>query len=198
MDKCDKKEIDFFMKTISKGLGFKQVRDSFYQKRKEGLHIVNYAVSSKGFTCYSWIKEDRLDDILWDVLDMSDNKKHSYSIHVNGAFSAPSMLICEYFYDEVKNYEQVVTTLWNLIEQDLNNFMVKNQNAIEHEVFYKDTLSKSESIIKCLYLIDKGKIALAIDLAKSELAKGNKGKFSNAGKYFYERVCSLKDNQFQP
>jgi hypothetical protein len=189
MTKDEEKKIAFFMKTIAKQVGYKSISNSFYKKRQNGLHILSYVVTSKGFTCYSWIKEDRLDDVLWDVMDMPENKAYRYSIHVNGAFAAPSIFVSEYFYDSVDNYEQVVNELWNSIERDLNSFM--NQQSLEQILFSKENLNGSEQIIKCLYYIDKGQINEAVDIAKAEMSKGNRGMFSNKGMFFYERVINL-------
>ena len=82
MNANEKKEITQIMKKSAKEAGYKSLGASFYKKFDNYLHIVNYVVNKKGFTCYSCIKEERLDYILWDVLDMQENKEGKYSIHV--------------------------------------------------------------------------------------------------------------------
>ncbi len=172
MNSNEKKEIVYLMRSSAKKEGYKSVSDSFYKKYENGLHIIHYVVTPKGFTCYSWIKEDKLDDILWDILNMPENKKYSYSLHVNGAFAAPSILVDKYFYDRSDDLEQMITSLWKRIGDDVTDFM-KN-NSVEQIVFSIENPTINEKILQCLLYIDKKELQKAVDLAKGELAKGIK------------------------
>ena len=189
MTKDEGKIIDLNMKKIAKQFGYKSINGSYYKKRQEGLHILHTLVTKSGFKCRSCIKDDRNDDVLWDVLDMPDNKTYRYSLHVDGAFAAPTIFVSDYFYETVDDYEQTFIELWNLIERDLNSFM--NQRSLEQIIFSMDADDSNVQLHKCLYYIDKGQINEAADLAKAEMDKGRDGGFSNEGRDLYERVIDL-------
>ena len=80
----------------------------------------------------------------------------------------------------------MVKSLWKIIVNDVALFM--NNNSVEKIVFSKDNPTTDEKILKCLLYIKKGEMQEAVGLANNELAKGNKGKFSNEGSFFYERI----------
>ena len=76
----------------------------------------------------------------------------------------------------------------DFIDKATNDFAVfcENNDIIDY-IFYHDQIYDWE-ILKCLAYIDTDEIAKAVDLARKQIEKGDRGRFVNANKGFFERV----------
>lgn len=81
--------------------------------------------------------------------------------------------------------EEIADAFVDNATSEFANFM-ENNDIIDY-IFSHDQIFDWE-ILKCLAYIDTDEIAKAVELAREQIEKGDRGRFVNANKGFFERV----------
>ena len=185
MDKMTQKILLKQIKTRASEFGYKVSSYAMFSKIGENFVSIDHGILNSTIFDYSiTIKKYSYDDIFWDIMNMADNKKAPVSLRAIGAFAAPSITI---FADKIPlsdDIDLIVQTFFDTVVIHVNDFLEKNQ--VNDFVFATEGLYHG-SILQCLAYIDRKEIASAIEVAKREIASGDKdGGFENEGKGFFE------------
>lgn len=197
MSKENEKIIINCVKKIAKQNHFKTISNCIY--KTEG-NLVIYAIlwvrdNRLGF--YWCIKTVELDDIFWDIFDMSDNKNERFSLRIEGAFCCPSYKFGESEY-KIENVDE--------LEERVNIFFLSEMEKVEKYVKdiradYGDFLlyiveqEDARDLTKLLAYVLLGEYEYVYKIVKNELKKGKDGNFENRGKSIYEYMkayCRIK------
>ena len=195
MNKEDEKKILQCVKKIAKQNGYKVISNCIY---KIDCNWVVYAViwlnqiNDDYSVVFRWcVKTMELDNIFWDVFDMSENKEKKLSLRITGAFCCPSYKFNEKAYI-IENVEEIT--------DNINSIFDANMKMVDDYVKYvranySDFLSyivnqkDADDLTKILAYILMGKYKEVYKFVKNELKLGKTGGFENHGKDIYEFIC---------
>lgn len=169
---------------IAKQKGYKARSGTIYKKKGDYFVSLHAGCSEIKFTYFSMIKRYQSDDIFWDIMNMSSNKKVSDSLKAVGAFSAPSITVFSESIDE----KQLSIDIFHKI---IDKFEILTTNYIDNNEFIKiiegsNALNNNKyEVIKVLYYIEIKKYNFASAIINKQIKIDNGG-FENNGKTFYE------------
>lgn len=196
MNKEDEKNVLQCVKGIAKLNGYKAVSNCIY---KTDCNWIIYAViwikqiDDNYSVVFRWcIKTIELDDIFWDIFEMTENKKKRFSLRIIGAFCCPSYKFNETAYT-IENVEKIA--------DNMNNIFDVNMKLVDDYVKYvranySDFLSyivnqkDADDLTKILAYILMGKYKEVYKFVRNELKQGETGGFENHGKDIYEFICT--------
>jgi hypothetical protein len=172
------------IKDVSIREGFKTNSGSIYKLIGDNFAHVDYLiVESKKIVFRIYVKKYSYDKIFWTILKMDENLKKKDSLRAVGAFRAPSVLIKKGEYDFLEDVFELPERFVSEVKAVINSFLVDqeiNKYIITHENLHDNM------ILKCLAYIDADESSKALLIARKELENGNKGRFENEGKGFFE------------
>lgn len=136
------------------------------------------------------LKPVYLDDIFWDVMDMSSNKNEPMSLRATGAFTVPGIY---YFKNFAKMETYKIAELDKLLKDSIDSFAnaLLDLNGKEEEWFYKaeKELTRKSDARHLMIKLHFKQYAEALDYIKNSKDKSfARGGFSNNGKDLFERV----------
>ena len=183
------KNISKIIRSSAKANGYK-TRDSFVYKKEANAFVFACGVVTpkKGFHYYIWIKEYDYDDIFWDIMQMSDNKKESDSLRAVGAFSVPGIILKDGFYDIDDSIDKIGEVIIQEMEE-LSQHFLKNNSIDEYIITHNEGVD--DNMLKCLAYLHMNKPEKALKIARDSVEKGNHGGFYNEGKWFFEWVICM-------
>lgn len=168
--------------------GYKIKSNTIYVVRKECfIHCDFLVVDSKKIIYRIYIKNYSYDDIFWNILHMPDNTKKSNSLRACGVFKAPSILIEKGEVGLTDNYEELSDFLIEKISKNSNEFLNKF-DVDDYVINYEKGIDKE--ILQCLAYIHMDCVDKAKDIAQNAILFGDKGRFENQGKGFFEWINS--------
>ncbi len=144
MDKATQKELKNRIKDCAKKLGYKSSRGFLFSKNDDNFITVIPVIVDSCKLVYSIdIKKFSYDDIFWDVINMSDNKKQPVSLRAFGAFAAPSITIYE---DEIalsSDPDSIANLLCDIIAEKTSKFLKEHQvnDYVLSNPYLKTTIS---------------------------------------------------------
>lgn len=186
MDKQFQKEYIKKIQEKAKKSGYKAPQYMFYKVQGDNLLYAYFTIVRSGDLVYRLeTKKMSFDNIFWMIMDMEDNIKRSNTLRVNGAFTAPGILIAGDKINLTEDIEGIAAAFVDNATSEFANF-IENNDIIDY-IFSHDQILDLE-ILKCLAYIDSDEIEEAVDLAKEQIEKGNRGKFVNANQGFFERI----------
>ena len=172
------------IKDISTIEGFKSTGNSIYKVMGDNFVHVDYLiVESKKIVFRIYVKKYSYDKIFWSILKMDENLKKNDSLRATGAFRAPDILIKKDEFEFLEDVNELPERFLTEVKAVINSFLVEqdiNKYVNTHEDLQDNT------ILKCLAFIDSDEQSKAVLIAKKELKNGNKGRFENDGKGFFE------------
>ena len=198
MSKENEKIIINCVKKIAKQNHFKTISNCIY---KTDGNLVIYAVvwaTDNHTIAFRWcIKTIELDDIFWDIFDMSDNKNERFSLRIEGAFCCPSYIfdekVCEV--ENMERLEEIVGSFFlsemKKVEEYTNNIRSEYGDFLSYIIKREDAYD----LTKLLAHILLGEYEYVYKIVKSELKRGENGGFGNKGKNIYqymEEYCRRK------
>ncbi len=170
----------------AKESGYKAPQHMFYKIQDDNLLYAYFAFAFTGNLVYRLeTKKMSFDNIFWIIMDMEDNIKRGNTLRVNGAFSAPGILIEGDIITLTEDIDGISDAFVDHATSKFANFM-KNNDIIDY-IFSHEQISDLE-ILRCLAYIDSDEVSKAVGLAKGQVEKGNRGRFVNADKGFFERI----------
>ena len=186
MDKQLRKEYIKKIQEKAKKSGYKAPLHMFYKVQDDNLLYAYFTIIPAGDLVYRLeTKKMSFDNIFWTIMDMEDNIRRGNTLRVNGAFTASGILISGDNINLTDDMEGIAEAFVDNATSEFANFM--DNNDIIDYIFSHDQIFDWE-ILKCLAYIDADEIAKAVDLAREQIEKGDRGRFVNANKGFFERV----------
>lgn len=189
MDKATQKELEKRIKACAKRLGYKHRSSRLFLKSNDDFIKVLYGVINSCKLSYIiGIKKYSYDDILWDVINMSSNKKKPMSLRATGAFSAPTITLArgDIALSSDSDLDVIANSLCDIIAETTSRFLKVHQ--VNDYVLSKEDFPYSKTL-KCLAYLDMNDVASALDIARKEIESGDPaGGFENEGKGFFEWV----------
>ncbi|MBO6219435.1 MAG: hypothetical protein J6N81_07675 [Treponema sp.] len=179
------KEYKELIKQVGKkfGMGHKQC-DLFFVHKEYFVDILyDFHVEQNNIMYSATIKYLDYDDILWDILDMPDNKNEPLSLRAYGAFSAYGLkLVPPYkFVSLGDNPEYVISKTLSDVKQ-----MVENFDEVLDERILLELRTRPHPTKEFIVYIHQKQYAKARKLAEDCIKNGEEGTFGNNGKDFFE------------
>ena len=146
-----KKAVNVLDKKLAKEYKLKKISDYIWCKKDELLfEMSSDVVENEGICrCYidARVKPIWVDDILWDLIDMADNKNQPLSLKINGAFTVYGIEVFKLVYelpkweiDELeeclhKGYEMFIEHIQKIdIDYYINNYNKPSYHEEIHEL----------------------------------------------------------------
>ncbi len=171
--------------------GFKKIKNTIYKIENENIIAIDFLIVNSEKLIYRInIKKVSFDVIFWKVMEMEDNIKKGDALKVSGAFTAPSILIAKGEIELSENIDMLVRDFFEKIKKEVSNFSEKDN--IVNYILSSDEIVDI-NILKCLSYIELNRLYEAKELARKQIALGNKGRFENNRKGFFELIL-LYDN----
>lgn len=186
LDKHLKKEYIKQIQKKAKESGYKAPQYMFYKVQDDILLYAYFTITIYGDLVYRLaIKKMSFDNIFWIIMDMEDNMKRGNTLRVNGAFTAPGILISGDKINLTEDIDEIVNAFVDNATIEFTDFL-ENYDIMDY-IFSHEQIYDSE-ILRCIAYIDIGQIDKAVELAKEQVEKGDRGRFVNGNKGFFERV----------
>ena len=184
------KELTVFVKQELKNRKYKMRQNTIFFTKKDVFICCNFLISvQKTLEYFIDVKNYDYDNILWDIINMPDNKNEPESLKAVGAFSAPVIEIARENKEFSGDYELEAKEMLDNIDRIVNNFIQKHNvddYIIASEWYKGKGLIYFSPDLKALAYLHKGQIEEAKNFAKEMLARQNRGCKVNEGKGFYE------------
>ena len=114
---------------------------------------------------------------------MEENINERFSLRINGAFVAPTVLFYEGDMELSENLDLIAEEFLKKVNKEINLFL--ETNNLEEYIF-SDNIVIDKNILRCLSYIDSGLLSEAKKLAEEQLLSGNTGRFVNEGRGFLQ------------
>lgn len=109
-----KKYLEIKTKEVFKTYNLKKKDYMFYLSKNNMLYSIMFSMSNNTIKVHFYAKPLWIDDILWDILNMSSNKTAPISLRCVGAFTINSQIkIKEYNIENEKEINNVVDNSFN-------------------------------------------------------------------------------------
>lgn len=186
IDKLVQKNCILRIKEIAVDCGYKKNQNTIYKIENENIIFVDFLFINFQHLSYRIsVKKYSFDTIFWKIMGMEENIKKGDVLRVRGAFAAPAVLIAKGKIELSENVDTVAAEFLKRVNEDINVFLEK-YDVIEYIFSHNEIVDLN--ILKCLSYIDLNLICKAKELAKSQILVGEKGRFENKGKGFFELV----------
>lgn len=186
IDKQVQKNCISTIKEIAIKDGYKKIQNTIYKIENENVISVSFLVVNSEYLSYRInIKKQSFDEIFWKIMRMEENLNKGDALRVNGAFAAPSVLIAKGKVELSENVDILVKIFWENINREIKSFLEKN-NVIQY--IFSGNIIIDVNILQCLSYIDLNLLSKAKELAEKQILLGDKGRFENKGKGFFELV----------
>lgn len=184
IDKQMQKKCELMIKEIAVKKGFKKIQNSIYKLDGEKIFLIHFLIVNSEKLIYSMeVKKKSFDEIFWKTLRMEENINERFSLRVNGAFAAPAVEVSEGKCELSEDIEEIAESFMDKVCEEIEKFQA-NKDVVEC-IFSAENMV-DEDILKFLAYMDMGKISEAKEFAYQQVQIGNKGRFINLGKGFFE------------
>jgi len=188
LTKEQKTELTAMIKDTVRANNLKAKQNSIFFKKDDFLCVYDYYIGAESYIFKLRVKKYAYDDILWDILGMSENSKQPLSLRAVGAFAIYGIVTASFNvpYDEEGRYLEYIRTFLNGLDYGFDVYLstsniVDSINAEAGRGYQNDELM-------CLEYIYSGDTKKALRKANECIASGIKSCFSNEGKDFFERI----------
>lgn len=186
IDKQMQKKCVATIKEIAVKDGYKKIQNTIYKIENENIIFVDFlVVNSKYLTYRINVKKLSYDKIFWKIMRMEENLNKGDTLRVNGAFAAPAVLIAKGNVELSENVDITANYFWDKVNEEIKSFFEKNDMA---QYILSGNLKVDADILQCLLYIDSDLLSKAKQLAEQKILLGDKGRFINEGKGFFELV----------
>ena len=185
LDKEEKNKLTQYIKNLIKTNKYRHRQNSLYFEIGEYFCVCDYVLTPEQFVYQMLIKKYEYDDILWEIMDMSDNIKQPISLRAVGAFAIYGVMIESGQISYNSNYYTKIEELLNNLENVFCEY-IKNNDL--YNVIINATGGYQINELKCLAFIANGEVDRAVEVAKMNIANGKDACFENEGKDFYVRL----------
>lgn len=189
LDKNQQKQLINAIYISSDRRGYKTKTNTIYRVNDNAfIHCDFLVVNSQKLVYRIYIKNYDYDDIFWKVMQMPTNSKKNDALRANGAFMSPSILLKKGEINLTDKCEEHAEYLVGLVDEHSRNFM-EQYDIDEYVIEYEDGMDKE--ILKCLAYIHMNNIEQAVKIAQNSIKDGDRGKYENEGKAFFEWILMV-------
>ncbi len=190
-DKQVQKKCVSTIKEIAIKTGYRKIQNTIYKMENEYVISVDFLVVNSKYLSYRInIKRQSYDKIFWQIMRMEENLNKGDALRVNGAFAAPTVLIAKGNVELSENIDLTAKYFLEKINEEINYFLERNDVA---QYIFSGNVKVDAGILQCLAYIDLDLLSKAKELAKKQILSGDKGRFENEGKGFFELVVLYDD-----
>ena len=202
IDKQLKKELNQCIRVAAKRLKLKSRSERFFDK--VGDYLVKYMIDIKfpdnqfSITIQPSIKPYIIDDIFWEVFDMTSNSQEPMSLRAVGAFTVDSVslsykIVKEDWTMEDLDLEKVESKVFEVLSEVHEEVLKLLNSFSSFEDFYAYAVENGPSLagydlIGMLLMIHREQYADALQMAEGLIAKRKQGKYQNKGKWINEYI----------
>lgn len=170
---------------------YKANKNTIYKIENEDIVFCDFLIINSEFLTYRInFKKYSFDILFWKIMNMEENIKKGNLLRINGAFTAPPLLIDKGKIELSENIEKTANIFFQTVNNEVKNFL-KKYDVVEY-IFTNKEIS-DVNILKCLSYIDSNQTSKAKEIAKNQILQGDKGRFKNEGKGFFEQVLLYDD-----
>ena len=171
--------------------GYKKIQSTIYKIENENVIFIDFLVLNSERLAYRInIKKQSYDKIFWKIMRMEENLNKSDALRVNGAFAAPAILITKGTMQLSCDIDMVVKHFFEKLNEEINAFLQQNDVA---QYIFSGNIKVDVEILQCLSYVDLGLLSKAKEVATKQILLGDRGRFENAGKGFFELVVLYND-----
>jgi len=169
------------IKEFAKKEGYK-VRDySIFKKIGENFMDMAFNFIDGTKIGYSiGIKKYVYDDIFWEIMNMSENSKESESLRSVGAFTSPTIFLERDSFELIEDFDALAQRLITRFGEVVDAFL-ESHTVTEYVIE-----NVQDEILQCIAYVDIGDYGRAKEIAKSAIQDGNKERFENEGRGFFQ------------
>lgn len=186
-----KKELEGVIKTNSKAYGYKTISGLVYKIVEDFVYMAIIIVPpiDKGTSISVQLsfKPLILDELFWDIFEITEGKKMPKSFHVNGAFTAQFVSL-ESWKENIQSIEDIGEVYPEILEK-MDRIIAKYSSMVYDLSTFKPYVQEKE-IYKLDYIlteIQQQRYMEAIEIIDSELSNNKTGIFIDSnGKSFYQ------------
>ncbi len=160
-----KKYLENKTKEVYKTYNLKKKDYMFYLSKNNMFYSIMFLMSNNIIKVSFYAKPLWIDDILWDILNMSENKKAPISLRSVGAFTINSQIkINEYNVENEKEIDNIINSSFNDLLELSNicdeDYYLKNYTNISYqkEMIYTIVLIHNKEYEKALDFLNNTKI----------------------------------------
>lgn len=190
------KQLGISIKNHAKEFGYKKVEFYSFKKYKDYFITIGFNEVNPEIWGDAEIKPYFIDDVFWDVFDMSSNKDQPMSLRARGAFVLGGISIVDLkfpVHQSLDEIDEIVQEIFKEADEKCIKFIDELGDDVDNFV---NIAEKSDGgygfdikLIKMLYHIKNNSFEKALMLAKEEISKGNRGCFCSSTKDIYEYVA---------
>lgn len=186
IDKQLQKECILLIKQIASKVGYKKIQNTIYKTENGNIVFVDFVVVDSEYLIYRInIKKESYDNIFWRIMRMEENINESYSLRITGAFAAPAALIADGKVELSENVDMIAKNFFKKVDGEITTFLEKNDVT---QYIFSNNVKIDVNILRCLSYIESGSLLEAKKLAETQIISGDRGRFKNEGKGFFELV----------
>lgn len=154
-----KKQLEISAKANYKNHNLKKKDYMFYIVRDKMIYMMMFwMIADKVKMCFH-AKPFWVDDVLWDILDMSSNKQEPVSLRSVGAFTIRSMI------SETESTISSIDEIENLVNDGFTKFVAFSNNFTEKDFLDNySQISYQQDMIGIIIMIRKGQYDEALKL----------------------------------
>ena len=195
------KEIATALKNHVKQFGYKKIDCYAYKKYKDYFVSICFDSGDSAVTTRAYIKPFFIDDLFWDVFDISSNKDRPMSLRANGAFTIHGIAPVEKrgkIKESLDEIDLIVQTLFKETDEEIIRFIDGLGDDVDNYIVVAQQLERDVSLQKMLFHIKNNRFEQALELAKEELSKGNHGGYGTGDKNIYDFVVDYCNKRLKP
>ena len=195
------KEITAALKNHVKQFGYKKIDFYAYRKYKDYFISICFDSGDSVVTARAYIKPFFIDDVFWDVFDISSNKERPMSLRANGAFTIHGIVLVEKSGEIKESLDEIDSIVQNLLEEtdaECIRFIDDLGDDVDNYIVVAQKLERDVSLQKMLFHIENNRFEQALSLAKEELSKGNHGGYGTGDKNIYDFVVDYCNKRLAP
>ena len=189
------KQLGIAIRNHAKQFGYRKSDYYAFKKYKDYFISIGFNDGYSEIRGTAEIKPYFIDDVFWDVFDMSSNKDQPMSLRARGAFVLGGISVVHLkfpVHQSLDEIDEIVQEILKEADEECIKFVDELGDDVDNFV---NIAEKSEggygfdiNLIKMLYHIKNNSFEKALMLAKEEISKGNRGYFCSSTKDIYEYV----------
>lgn len=149
-------------KEVFKNYNLKKKDYMYYFLKNNMFYSIMFSMSNNNMKVYFYAKPLWIDDILWDILDMSDNKTAPVSLRSSGAFTIESLIEEENYH--IENEKDIDNIVDNSFKDILNLSNIWNE---EYYLNHYTEINYQKEMIYIIVLIHNKEYEKALDYLNS-------------------------------
>lgn len=182
----EQKIVKSTIKELMKKHGFKETGDFFHIHVNDNFVIVDFSIG-RSLTTYVSYKKYSYDDINWKMHNLEELSSKSDSQRILGAHKIPSITYRKYE-DKYEGEEALLSVISSRIEYILSVDLPDIETIDVNDAVINGDYSNK---LKCLALIDSGKVDEAVSLAGKCIENGEDGDETFWGQTFFELLVNV-------